>query len=305
VQHAVGDPNWVPEVLRPAAVARFARLAEESGYDALAFTDHPAPPGRWVDSGGEGVADPLVSLAFCAAVTTRIRLLTLVLVPPFRNPFLAAHAIATLDVLSEGRVTLGLGTGYLRSELRALGADLDGRRELFDEVVATMLRAWEGDVSMRGASFEARDTRVLPPVVQRPHPPLWLHGNGRWGLERAARYGQGWIGLLTGGHSVSVLRTEPMPDMATMAQRIDMLRTAVTDAGRRVEDVAIVAAGVWPMLDVRRGFTVEAFRDDVGRLEEIGADWVVFNVCGDDVGAAEETLRAFAEQVIGPRGERQ
>lgn len=181
VQHAVGDPKWVPEILAPSALLDFARIAEDRGYDALAFTDHPAPPARWVDSGGEGVADPLVSLGFCAAVTSRIRLLTLVLVPPFRNPFLAAHAIATLDVLSGGRVTLGLGTGYLRSELSALGADLDGRREAFDEVVETMVRAWEGDVSMRGSSFEARDTRVLPPVVQRPHPPLWLHGNGRWG----------------------------------------------------------------------------------------------------------------------------
>lgn len=120
------------------------------------------------------------------------------------------------------------------------------------------------------------------------------------GLERAARYAQGWIGMLTGNHPVSVLRTRPLPDIDVLAQRIDELRVAVTTYGRRVEDVAVVVAGVWPMLDIRRNFDVEGFRDDIRRLEELGAEWVVFNVCGDDVGAAEDTLRAFAEAVIPP-----
>jgi alkanesulfonate monooxygenase SsuD/methylene tetrahydromethanopterin reductase-like flavin-dependent oxidoreductase (luciferase family) len=70
IQHAVGDPAWTPAILAPEAVTRFERAAEAVGFDALGFTDHPAPSAAWVDSGGEGVADPIAGLSFCAAVTS-------------------------------------------------------------------------------------------------------------------------------------------------------------------------------------------------------------------------------------------
>jgi hypothetical protein len=104
-------------------MATFARVAEQCGYSGIAFTDHPAPTVRWTQAGGEGSADPLVSLAYCAAVTHAIELMTFVLVLPYRNPFLLAHQVNTLDALSGGRVTLGLGTGYLKGEMRALGVN--------------------------------------------------------------------------------------------------------------------------------------------------------------------------------------
>ena len=83
VQHAVGDPGWQPSVLAPPTVADFARLAEQHGYAGIAFTDHPAPTVRWTAAGGEGSSDPLVSLAFCAAVTSSIELMTFVLALPY------------------------------------------------------------------------------------------------------------------------------------------------------------------------------------------------------------------------------
>ena len=105
------------------------------GFDAIAFTDHPAPSARWVDAGGEGVADLFTSLGFCAAVTSTVRLLTYVLLPTYRNPFVTAHQVATLDHLSGGRVTVGMGTGYLKSEFHALGVDPDNRRARFEEAI--------------------------------------------------------------------------------------------------------------------------------------------------------------------------
>lgn len=187
-----GPPgSWPPGILAPDAVRRFAHATEAVGWDALGFTDHPAPSVGWIGSGGEGVADPFSSLGFCAALTDQIRLLTWVLVPAYRNPLLGAHQIATLAALSGGRVTLGVGTGYLRSEMRALGLDPNDRRGGFDQAMSVMREAWAGGaVTAEGPGWSARNVRVLPPVVQQPHPPVWVHGNSPWGLERAARWAQ-------------------------------------------------------------------------------------------------------------------
>ena len=194
VQHSVGDPAWTTEILAPDAVAEFARVAETRGFDLIAFTDHPAPSAAWVEGGGEGVADPFSALGFCAAVTSRVRLLTFVLVAAYRNPFLAAHQVATLDALSGGRLTVGLGTGYLFGEFRALGADPAARRQEFDERVALMRRAWSGEtISVETPDFVARATRVLPrgpaaspAVVDSRQQPLWAEACGavRRGMAR-------------------------------------------------------------------------------------------------------------------------
>jgi probable F420-dependent oxidoreductase len=299
IQHAAGDPNWVPEILDPGAVTEFARAAEHSGYAAIAFTDHPAPSTKWIDSGGEGVADPFSSLGFCAALTSTIRLLTYVLVPPYRNPFLGAHQVATLDALSGGRVTVGLGTGYLRGEFRALGVDLEQRRDTFDEYLAVMRAAWSGDeIALDTATFSAPGTQVRPLPVQRPHPPLWIHGNGSWGIERAARDLQGCIFMLSGPELIRTIRTLPIADLDALAQRIEQLRDATAANGRTRDAVEVVVTGMWPMLDVRKGWSVDERLEQVATLEALGVTWVVSTCCGDDPAAAVDTVRAFGEQVV-------
>jgi probable F420-dependent oxidoreductase len=305
IQHAVGDPAWVPDVLAPDAVRRFARAAEAGGFGAIAFTDHPAPSAAWVGSGGEGTADWAAGLGFCAAVTDTIRLLTFVLVPGYRNPLLAAHQLATLDALSGGRITVGLGTGYLFSELKALGSDPGRRRAALDETITVLRQAWSGaPVAATGERFEAKGNVVGPPVVQRPHPPLWIHGNGPWGIERAARHGQGWLGMMTGDGDalVRTTRTTPLPDLESVARRIDEVHAATAAHGRDPAEVEIVLAGAWPMLDARTGWSTDELLRTVATLEAMGVDWVVSTCCGDDPGAAVATVERFAAEVIGPAG---
>jgi probable F420-dependent oxidoreductase len=302
IQHSVGDPAWTPEILSPSAVTGFARAVEAGGFDAIAFTDHPAPSAGWIDSGGEGVADPIASLAFCAAVTTRVRLLTFVLVPSYRNPLLAAHQLATLDALSGGRLTVGLGTGYLFGEFRALGADPGSRRQDFDDRLALMLRAWSGEeITEQTAELVAKRIRSLPPVVQKPHPPLWIHGNSPFGVARAGRYGDGWLGMMTHDSEVMVrtTRTTPLPDFDSVALRIGEVRRAAEGAGRDPDSVEIVVAGAWPMLDVRKGRAVDVYLEEVALLEALGVDWTISLCCGDDPYAALDTVASFGEQVIG------
>lgn len=301
VQHAVGDPAWRPEVLAPRAVAGFARAAEQAGFSALGFTDHPAPSAAWVQAGGEGSADLFSALGFCAAVTESIRLVTFVLVLPYRNPLLAAHGLATLDRLSDGRLVVGVGTGYLRSEVRALGGDPDGRLEAFDTAWETIEQAWRGEpVTASGPGWSARGVVVPPPRVQQPRPPLWVHGNSRFGTERAARRGQGWIAVLGDARLTATIRTPALPDLDALERHIDALRAATEAAGRRPEDVEVVVAGAWPVLDVRTGWSRDRLQEDVAQLAARGVDWAVVLPCGDDGGAARDTVLRFGEDVIAP-----
>lgn len=303
VQHPVADPAWSPAILRPEALRRFAVAVEEGGFGGIGFTDHPAPSEKWVRGGGEGSIDPFTALGFCAAVTSTVRLLTWVLVLSYRNPFLTAHQVAGLDVLSGGRLTLGLGTGYLRAEFLALGADLDRRREVFDENLEVLRDMWAGEeVTRAGDGFSARAIHPQQVPLQRPSPPLWLHGNSRWGRERAARYGAGCVTILTGDPLASVIRTAPVPGLDGVRRNLDELRGLVADAGRDPAAVENVLAGHWPMLDVRRGWDTERLLADVDVFQGIGVDRMFLTICGDDATAAEDTVRRLGEELVGAAG---
>jgi len=299
VQHVVGDPGWQPSVLAPPFVGEFARLAERHGYAGIAFTDHPAPTVRWTAAGGEGSSDPLVSLAYCAAVTSSIELMTFVLALPYHNPFRLAHQAATLDALSGGRLTLALGTGYLRGEMRAMGADPDARLAAFDAVLETMLTAWTAEsVSGSGPGWSAREVHVQPRPVQQPHPPLWFHGNSAFGRERAARYGGGWLGILTTPQLATTIRTAHLPDLKAARLAIEDLHRRCEAAGRDPASVSLGLSGLWPMLDIRPGWDADAIAEAARAAASIGVGTLFTTICGDDPSAANETLAAFGEQVV-------
>src|SRR5438309_299293 len=117
------------------AIGELSAAAEAAGFDAVFVTDHPAPGDKWLEHGGHHTLDPFVALAFAAAATTTLRLHTNLLVLAYRNPFLSAKAVATLDHLSGGRVILGIGAGYLEPEFDALGVAFDGRNDLTEEAI--------------------------------------------------------------------------------------------------------------------------------------------------------------------------
>jgi probable F420-dependent oxidoreductase len=169
-------------------------------------TDHPFPDDRWLDGGGHHALDPLVALAFAAAATTTIRLHTNLFVLAYRNPFLSAKGVATLDQLSNGRVILGIGAGYLEPEFAALGVDFAERNDLTDEAIIMMKRAWtEAGVVAKGAHFDASAGHtMLPRPVQQPHPPIWIGGNSKRAIRRAVDLADGWM---------------PMPNPAKYAVR--------------------------------------------------------------------------------------
>ncbi|HET6212314.1 MAG TPA: LLM class F420-dependent oxidoreductase [Micromonosporaceae bacterium] len=179
----------------PETLVRRARLAEEAGFEALWVGDHIALPFSEGDPAGQPRLEALVALTFMAAVTTRVRLGIGVIVLPQRQPVLLAKQLASLDVLSGGRLTVGIGVGYVEPELRALGASLADRGARTDEYLAAMRALWDEPVPAfdgRFVSFAGVIQRPRP--VQQPHPPIVIGGETPAALRRAVQSGNGWYG---------------------------------------------------------------------------------------------------------------
>jgi probable F420-dependent oxidoreductase len=179
----------------PERMARRARLAEEAGFESLWVGDHIALPAGMPDPPVEPRMEAVVALTYLAAVTTRVRLCLGVIVLPQRQPVLLAKQLASLDVLSGGRLTVGLGVGYVEPELRALGASLADRGARTDEYLAAMRSLWDEPVpAFQGRFVEFADVVQRPRPVQRPHPPVVIGGESPSALRRAVLAGDGWYG---------------------------------------------------------------------------------------------------------------
>jgi len=171
-----------------------ASAAEAAGFAYVSCSDHAFVPVSRADAMGPTWYDAGSTLAFVAGATTRIKLLSHVLVLPYRHPLLVAKQYGTLDHLSGGRVILGVGSGHLKPEFKVLGADYDNRGRVSDDYLRAIAAAWESDVArFESESVAFRDVMVSPPVAQKPRPPIWVGGNSRPAVRRAARLGDGWV----------------------------------------------------------------------------------------------------------------
>jgi probable F420-dependent oxidoreductase len=177
-----------------AEILAAARAAEAAGFAWVSCSDHVAVPSSRADAMGATWYDAGSTLAFVAGATTRIRLLSHVLVLPYRHPLVVAKQYGTLDHLSGGRVILGVGSGHVKGEFAALGADYARRGRVTDEYLAAIAAAWTDDVAQfEGETAGFRDVIVSPRVAQRPRPPIWVGGNSRAAVRRAARHADGWV----------------------------------------------------------------------------------------------------------------
>jgi len=195
---------------------RVVLAAEEVGFESVWTGEHVALPIRDnpVPTPAETpFLDSVVALTRVAALTTRLRLGTGILVLPHHNPILVAKTLASLDVLSGGRVIAGFAAGYAAAEFRALGVRFDRRGAITDEYLQAIRALWtepEPRFAGRYARFEG--IRFEPKPVQRPHPPIVIGGTAPPALERAARLGDGWYGF-----ALTVAQTAPI--VADLARR--------------------------------------------------------------------------------------
>jgi probable F420-dependent oxidoreductase len=219
----------------PANQVRVARRAEELGYRSLwTFQRLVVPEVPDERSGApfyQQVQDAVVPLAFLAGQTSRIRLGTAVLIVPFFSPALLAKQLATLDIVSGGRLDVGLGIGWSRTEYTAVGASFERRGARAEEFLAALRALWTGEVaSYQGEFYRLPPARMAPGPVQRPHPPLLLGGTARPALRRAGRLADGWVSGSTA-------------DLTRIGESIEVVRAAAREAGRDPERLRFVCRG--------------------------------------------------------------
>lgn len=298
VEHPLGQHDCAADLCEPDGLNRFARAVEDNGYWAIAFTEHPAPSAKWLEAGGHLSLDPLAALSFCAAVTSRVRLMTYLLILPYRNPLLTAKTVATVDRLSGGRLVIGAGGGYLRAEFAAVGADFDSRGSLFDEALDVLTKIWtETGFTGQGSTYSARSVVSAPGPVQLPHPPLWIGGSGRNARRRAARVGQGWAPLMMGEVMATTTRTAALTSYQELRDAVSELWEMATAHGR---DAAALDVQVYDEqgLLAAPGFSHEQRRDHLGNLADAGATAFVIRPPGASVQECCDALADFAENVM-------
>jgi probable F420-dependent oxidoreductase len=286
------DPAFVSK----DALTRFAQAAEAAGFDGIGFSDPPAPSDRWLQAGGHDALDPFAALAFIAAVTERIRLIPNIVVLPYRNPFIVAKSIATIDALSNGRFTLSAAVGYMKAEYRAVGVDFDSRNDLFDEAIQVLKGIWSTDnFAFEGSTFSAVGQTANPKPVNVP---IWIGGNGARARQRVADFGDAWNPFPAPAALATTAKTTALETTEDLSRLLDDLWQRIDAAGRdrSTIDVSFMTqAGGSPGT---ASFNPAEQLEGLAELAEIGVTWNGVGVPGDSVDHAIEALEQYGKDVI-------
>ncbi len=250
-------------------LAECARIADGLPIDDLWVFDHLAIPPEEAEGSGGLYVEPLATLAFVAGITERINIGTRVLILPYRPALLTAKWLASIQVLSGGRLCIGAGVGWMEAEFRALGVARERRGAITDETLALIHQCFAADeVEVNGQPMLFRP--------RPPRPPIYIGGAGPHALRRAARHGDGWAAAGS--------------DPDDLAAPIVELRRLFADAGKPAPE--IIAAG--RIADEDDG----ALRDRFRRLADIGVTRFALGVAY----ASADEFRALAERLIRARG---
>lgn len=283
------------EFLSLEAVTDIGKTLERAGFSGGNVTDHPCPTARWLDAGGHDAQDPFVMLSLIAAVTSTLRLQTGILVLPYRNPFITARAAATLDVFSGGRLTLGLGAGYLKGEYHALGVEFDRRNDIMDEYIKAMKAAWTGEeFSFEGTGYSVRGGRMQPRPVQRPHPPLYVGGNSKRAIRRAAELGDAWYPFFTPAALSSTARTAPMAGDDDLVEGMAYLREHCEKIGREQMPEVFLGSFRRPGEE----WNAQAVIDKLEHYRELGISGTVTHIDGETRAEWCDNAERFGAEVL-------
>jgi probable F420-dependent oxidoreductase len=261
----------------PRNLTEFARRAERLGYRSLwTFQRLLVPAAPQMPPVYQSVLDPLVTLGYAAAVTSTIRLGVAVVNYPFTSPLLLAKQAATVDVLSGGRLDLGIGIGWMPEEFTASGAAMAGRGARTEEYLSAMRVLWSGENSFHGAHYQIPPGRQGPPPVQRPGPPVLLGGMSRAAMQRAGRIADGWV--TSGGADLSNIAesAKVVQETAAAAGR-GPLRIVCRGAVREGAPVTSPVSGNRALLSG----SFEQIREDTGWLESCGVTEVFYDMNWD------------------------
>jgi probable F420-dependent oxidoreductase len=273
----------------------FAERAEALGYASLwSFQRLLVPEGSGMEPVYRSVLDPMVALGFLAARTSRVRLGVAVVNLPFVSPVVLAKQATTVDVLSGGRLDLGLGIGWMPEEFAAAGASTARRGARTEEYLAVLRTLWADEVSsFSGEFYTIPAGRQDPRPVQRPGPPVLLGGMSRSAMERAGRIADGWI-------------TSSRADLSKISEAAAVIREAAVAAGRDPEALRIICRGVVVAGEQAKGpdgsrrllsGSFEQIREDAAWLGEQGVTELFYDLNWDPlIGSPSVTPEAAAER---------
>jgi len=296
---------------RSDPLARIAQRGDHLGFYCMVAGDHILVP-KTVQSpypytvsgefsGGQGgeYFEQLTLLSFLAGITRQIRLLPSVMIVPYRNPLLAAKILATLDVLSKGRLTLGVGVGWMEEEFLALDAPpFEERGAVTNEYLRAFKELWTSDnPTFEGKYCRFSNIHFLPKPVQKPHPPIWVGGQSRQAIRRAAEMGNGW-------HPVGAIPAAPL-EPEELAENVVTLRRYAERAGRDPNEIEVAMKaplydpGV-PSVGRRRRFSgvPEQILQDVHAYAQVGVSHIILDIRSADLDQSLERMAWFAQEVM-------
>lgn len=282
-------------------VITFAKRMEALGYDSLWASDHVILPytirsrypysdtGQFPFPANANFLEPLTTLALAAGVTERVKLGTTILVLPHRHPVLAAKMLANLDHLSNGRVILGAGVGWMEAEITLLGAPFNKRGAWSDEAIRIMRTCWSQEhASYKGQFFQFDDIACLPQPVRKTIP-IWIGGHTPRAFRRVAELGDGW-------HAA-------FPAPGKLEEGLKLLREECQRAGRQFEDLAISVRSGLSFRKEKSGQrrpligTPEEILDDLRRYQALGVKTVLLETRYRDLDDVIGIYETFAREV--------
>jgi probable F420-dependent oxidoreductase len=295
--------------VKPEDLVRFAQQAEELGFYCLTVADHVIVPknisipypytvdGRYPGTGYH--LETLTTMSFLAGATQRIRFATSVMIAPYRNPIITAKMLASLDVLSNGRVIVGLGVGWMKEEFDNLGTPaFPERGRVTDEYIRAFRELWTSDnPTFNGKFCNFSNIVFLPKPVQKPTIPIWIGGHSKQALRRAARLGDGW-------HPIGGVPTIPL-EPEDVRKDIATLTEFARAAGRDPNQIRVALKG--SLFDKekkiegrRRRFMGEAeeIASDIRDYRAAGVDTMIFDVRRPSSAETLERMEWMAKEVI-------
>ena len=300
----------------PDSLTAIAQKCEALGFTHFGMSDHVivatevdsaypySASGKFFAQDTGVSLEQVTALSFVAAATNTIRLLTSVLVLPHRHPVLAAKMLATVDVLSKGRLTAGVGVGWMAEEIALLGGPpFADRAAASDEYIEAFRELWTADRPSQEGSFAAfKHMLFAPKPVQTPYPPLWVGGESKPARRRTGRYGDGW-------YPVAANPRTPLDTPDRYRTALTDVREAAQEAGRDPMAVEGALLAIYCRIgDEQEGrdggrlaFTgsAEAIVDDIGHYAEAGLQHFLIGGDGSDLPGTIDRLEQFAAEVIG------
>ena len=296
-----------------ADITRLAVAGEALGFDYLTFSDHVVIPndistrypysdtGEFPKGGGGARHEQLIEVAYIAAKTNRIRLVTSVMVVPHRPAVLAAKMLSTIDVLSGGRLTVGIGAGWLKEEIEALGVPFAERGAVTDEYIAAFKELWTSDnPTFHGKYTSFKNLEFAHKPIQKPYPPIWVGGESGPALRRTAALGDAW-------YPIGTNPAHPLDSLQRLTAGIGRLRQLTAEAGRDPASVGVTyrvqrygaAVPAKASDGERRLFSgsLGDVVDDLRALRALGVGHIDVGFAADTVDGAIAELKAFTEQV--------